>query len=299
MTLGCHWALINGSTQQQYEKHRPRRRFGCAEHWGCTAGSVAAPRSGRGWGWALTFAARSRVLCLPAQRETAAVSTGTASAGIRCDPGHWARVVAVPLWEAGTGHAWGWAGSHSRLCVSPWAGGICPACLPSSVLQASGSSKSRSVLVQERCPCSSQAELSLQVFFIGCSFSELWDIRAHAHPHRQADACRSCPYQLARWCYFSLIWFLSNSPEVEISQQNQCIQSRSWWEGFPFIFALILPLKSMFLSWNEKVSNSQADGNKPTMLTHEEKPSRCVFWPAATLLDVILLKEANWLDCST
>lgn len=54
----------------------------------CTAGSVAAPRSGKGWGWALTFAARSCVLCLPAQGETAAVSTGTASAGIRWDPGH-------------------------------------------------------------------------------------------------------------------------------------------------------------------------------------------------------------------
>lgn len=50
---------------------------------------------------------------------------------------------------------------------------------------------------------------------------------AHAHADGQPHVCGPCQYRLVRWCYFSLIWFLSNPPEVEISQQSHLLHSKA------------------------------------------------------------------------
>ena len=63
-------------------------------------------------------------------------------------------------------------------------------------------------------------------------------VHTHIHANRQTRVCRSCQYKLARWCYFSLIWFLSNLPEAEISQQNQCVQKQELMRRLPFYFCL-------------------------------------------------------------
>lgn len=84
------------------------------------------------------------------------------------------------------------------------------------------------------------AEPPVQFSSLGCSFSGRRGVRANTliRANTQTHLCGPCRYKLACWWYFSLIRFLSNLPELEISQENQCIQKQELMRRLPFYFCL-------------------------------------------------------------
>lgn len=105
--------------------------------------------------------------------------------------------------------------------------------LHGSDLQALGRSESRTVLVRGRCLFTAgRAHRALLFPPWSCGIS----VCTHVHAIQQARTCGSCPYKPACCCYFSVLWFLSNPPDVEISPQNQCIQKQELMRRLPFSF---------------------------------------------------------------